>query len=317
MTGSGPVPAGISGNAARALQHPALPVAYALAALGYEPKAGLWSAAIRIHRSPVLAGDLLAYVEAGMPQPVYADKSPSSLFRPLPGGYTVASLVQDYGVTVTGAFLLASDLFADPGKARDLIDRFTREGYWVFDGKGMHVLKFPPIRDRMKVCPACDHMYPVTSSTCPSCGTQGTGSDDVGIEDVARFIDQFESVETIKLIEEPLPQKQAVKSSPVSETPLTGTPNAPAARPETAHVTTCPSCKAETPKGAKFCRHCGAAIAICPSCGAEISQGAKFCRSCGKSLGTGPAAVPVCPKCGNPLHPGKKFCVRCGATVED
>ena len=252
-----------------------------------------------------------------MPQPHHADKSPAFLFRSLPGGYTVASLVQDYGVTVTGGFLLASDLLADPEKARDLIDRFTREGYWVFDGKGMHVLKFPPVRDRMKVCSACDHVYPVTSSSCPSCGTHGAGSDDVGIEDVAKFINLVESVETIKPVEETLPLNQAPEVIPVQETTPPGTLPPSATGPQPAKITTCPSCKAEIPKGAKFCRLCGAAIILCSSCGAEIPKGAKFCRSCGKPQGPAPTAVPVCPKCGNPLHPGKKFCGHCGASLED
>src|SRR3984885_2438108 len=60
---------------------------------------------------------------------------------------------------------------------------------------------------------------------------------------------------------------------------------------------TCPSCAAEVPPGAKFCGQCGAPqTARCPACGAPASQSdQRFCLDCGAPLvpAAEPALVPT------------------------
>jgi len=67
---------------------------------------------------------------------------------------------------------------------------------------------------------------------------------------------------------------------------------------------------------------------ICPTCGAQNPPNARFCRKCGSQLaqpsgqpttpttiaGTGTSAR-VCPYCGSQLSPNAKFCPRCGARI--
>src|ERR1700685_1586793 len=59
---------------------------------------------------------------------------------------------------------------------------------------------------------------------------------------------------------------------------------------------TCPSCAAEVPPGAKFCGQCGAPqTARCPACGAQAGQSdQRFCLDCGAPLAAvlGPAPGP-------------------------
>jgi class 3 adenylate cyclase/tetratricopeptide (TPR) repeat protein len=51
---------------------------------------------------------------------------------------------------------------------------------------------------------------------------------------------------------------------------------------------TCASCRAENPAGARFCSECGAPLQqTCPSCGAEQPATAAFCSSCGFALREG------------------------------
>jgi adenylate cyclase len=48
---------------------------------------------------------------------------------------------------------------------------------------------------------------------------------------------------------------------------------------------TCPQCRAETPRTARFCAKCGARLRrACPQCGAEAPPTAKFCPECGTGL---------------------------------
>ena len=48
----------------------------------------------------------------------------------------------------------------------------------------------------------------------------------------------------------------------------------------------CPSCRAELSEPAKFCTHCGIALAQrCPGCGSSNAPGSKFCSECGTTLG--------------------------------
>ena len=49
----------------------------------------------------------------------------------------------------------------------------------------------------------------------------------------------------------------------------------------------CPHCQTENPGGARFCFHCGAALAPhCTNCEAELPAGAHFCMNCGQPVGT-------------------------------
>src|SRR5256714_8073415 len=49
--------------------------------------------------------------------------------------------------------------------------------------------------------------------------------------------------------------------------------------------TTCRSCGADNPAGARFCMSCGSSLArSCPTCGTEVPAGARFCMSCGNAL---------------------------------
>ncbi|HKN97277.1 MAG TPA: SPFH domain-containing protein [Pseudonocardiaceae bacterium] len=51
----------------------------------------------------------------------------------------------------------------------------------------------------------------------------------------------------------------------------------------------CGSCQAANPPGAKFCMHCGTAMAApavhCTACGTELPSGARFCGNCGTAVG--------------------------------
>jgi hypothetical protein len=71
----------------------------------------------------------------------------------------------------------------------------------------------------------------------------------------------------------------------------------------------CPSCRAETSDGKKFCGKCGAALDAaspaaerivpgalrCAACGSEVSPGKKFCGACGSSIGPPPEETRVEP----------------------
>jgi hypothetical protein len=53
----------------------------------------------------------------------------------------------------------------------------------------------------------------------------------------------------------------------------------------------CSACKAENPRGARFCEQCGVAMELrCPHCGAAAGPGARFCVACGQPLQ--PVAAP-------------------------
>lgn len=51
-------------------------------------------------------------------------------------------------------------------------------------------------------------------------------------------------------------------------------------------VVTCPACKNQNPKGAKFCSECGKKLAsnVCPKCKAKVPAKAKFCPECGTKI---------------------------------
>ena len=48
----------------------------------------------------------------------------------------------------------------------------------------------------------------------------------------------------------------------------------------------CPHCQTENPGGARFCFHCGVALAPrCTNCETELPSGARFCMNCGQPVG--------------------------------
>jgi class 3 adenylate cyclase len=48
----------------------------------------------------------------------------------------------------------------------------------------------------------------------------------------------------------------------------------------------CPTCRAASPPGGRFCAQCGASLAVvCSACGERAQPGAGFCSSCGSRLG--------------------------------
>ena len=59
-----------------------------------------------------------------------------------------------------------------------------------------------------------------------------------------------------------------------------------------------------------------AATVACPSCGAQLPADAKFCRECGAKIETPEAKENVCPECGAVIPEGGKFCGDCGAKIE-
>jgi ribosomal protein L40E/osmotically-inducible protein OsmY len=101
----------------------------------------------------------------------------------------------------------------------------------------------------------------------------------------------------------------------------------------------CEKCKANIPDVVKFCPKCGAKIEIakaqeiqtkkCPSCGAENPASAKFCKVDGynfQQAGEKPEERPMetekppnvllCPKCGTPHPLTSKYCRKDGASLQ-
>ncbi len=70
--------------------------------------------------------------------------------------------------------------------------------------------------------------------------------------------------------------------------PRKGEKKKPGKSAETAPGRRCESCSQPSPEGAKFCIHCGAALApreaVCAGCGEKLPQGARFCMACGKKV---------------------------------
>jgi RNA polymerase subunit RPABC4/transcription elongation factor Spt4 len=144
----------------------------AMLQLGYAPRRMLWDAALRMARSPDLASDMIAYVDAGMPPQDMTARTPVMLFRSLPGNYTVASLIRDFGFRPVGAFLLATDLVHDPQKTLALLKTFIEHGYWVMSPDGKHELRYPPVSGSFSRCPECDAVLFTNDPVCPECGTK-------------------------------------------------------------------------------------------------------------------------------------------------
>ena len=59
-----------------------------------------------------------------------------------------------------------------------------------------------------------------------------------------------------------------------------------------------------------------AATVACPSCGAQLPADAKFCRECGAKIEVPEVKENICPECGAVIPTGGKFCGDCGAKIE-
>jgi len=78
----------------------------------------------------------------------------------------------------------------------------------------------------------------------------------------------------------------------------------------------CPSCDRESPSDARFCMHCGSALArSCSSCGTELPNEARFRMQCGQAVtaaepvvATAPASLPEpTPRAYTPKHLADKI----------
>lgn len=75
----------------------------------------------------------------------------------------------------------------------------------------------------------------------------------------------------------------------------------------------CPECRTDNPRGARYCKHCGAAISPpseCPKCDTELPPDARFCPSCGAKLvgprpKTEPDSTPVVEEAENATQAAK------------
>ena len=209
------------------LNHPALPIARALAKLGYKPVSGILDAAKRMMRTPALAGDLILYADSGQPAINYKTSVPEILFRPLPHGYSVATLIHDFSFRPVGAFLLASDLIVRPDETKALLDRFARDGVWIVDSDGRHGHFSPP---------AAASARQVASEE-----TETGPSGEITPQDLVRFIERMEA-----------------RGLPESPKEASGTANSGSGS-VTAEVKRrfCPNCGIPLNAGKKFCPQCG------------------------------------------------------------
>lgn len=146
------------------------PLARALEDLGYKPEEALWPAALRMSRSPQLANDMVNYVRSGQPALEEGRPKPPQLLRRLPGGYTVASMIEKFLFNPAGSFLMASELFADEEKALSILERFIEEGYWKTLPDGTKALVELPIAQEYPTCPRCGRRWARDYEKCPRCG---------------------------------------------------------------------------------------------------------------------------------------------------
>lgn len=124
------------------------------------------AAAIRLMRVPELAEDFLVYAAS-------RDHGPfceAGLARPLPGGYTVASLVGDFAFSVHGAFLVAVELALNQDIGEALLNRYIERGYRVRQADGTSYRTYPPAAERYPACSRCGMRSMRTYDPCPRCG---------------------------------------------------------------------------------------------------------------------------------------------------
>ena len=80
---------------------------------------------------------------------------------------------------------------------------------------------------------------------------------------------------------------------------------------------TCPGCRQEVPREARFCPHCGHQILVfqqCTQCGSNLPADARFCFQCGRAVEAKPLSR-VCPKCGYDNLFSAAFCNQCGERI--
>src|SRR5262245_52682009 len=85
----------------------------------------------------------------------------------------------------------------------------------------------------------------------------------------------------------------------------------------------CPSCRAEIPRGKRFCMECGASMPVeCAYCGSLNPPNANFCGDCSSKLGSAKASAssPVSPPAVPPPSAERRqltvmFCDLVGSTA--
>jgi hypothetical protein len=73
---------------------------------------------------------------------------------------------------------------------------------------------------------------------------------------------------------------------------------------------TCPQCRHDNPRDAKFCSGCGGRLeAVCPECGYSNLPGGRFCNECGKPVAARAvaAATIVSPQSYTPRYLAEKI----------
>ncbi|ACB01158.1 MULTISPECIES: zinc ribbon domain-containing protein [Cyanophyceae] len=256
-------------------EHPLLPLATAIANLGYQPTSLLWNATQRMAQVPGLAQDLLAYVKAGSPPPDFSQQQPASLFKPLPGGYSVATLIRDYQFQAIGAFLIAVELSLRPDQGKALLNYFLHRGYWRTNTDGSRDLIFPPLTEQLPQCPQCRSRWFEDLPRCPSCGLVRRH---VTVEDGPLPLEELATMTQTQSVDQKVPAAIA-PNHPVSPTSVNRR---------------CAQCHHPLSQNSHFCPHCGAVVAVaaapiehpsaCPKCGHLARPGAKFCSHCGLNL---------------------------------
>lgn len=236
---------------------PWIPVALAFSSLGYRPESALRDAAARLLRAPDLAIDFLVF--AKQPDQVVdaVEGTPNSLFRPLPSGWTVYALMDNFALASTGAFLLAAEMIVNPAGVETLLTRIIHHGMVETREDGTRLLRYPPIRERLEACPQCGAPIFPPGKPCIECASDLSVEQQKPTEEEIEFF--FSLLDKI----EP-PKKQ------------------------------CISCGATLREGAAFCGECGKKVVqgltsinipTCSSCGQPLGVDAKFCGKCGVSTG--------------------------------
>ncbi len=246
-----------SPQAPQQIQNVLEPIAAALAALDYAPKDMVWNAALRMFQAPELAQDMIDYVYAGMPAPDFKKQTPPSLFRPLPGNYTVAALMRDFQFEAVGAYLMGAELTYNTAEAIGILNKFIEEGFRKTLPDGTRILVTLPIAEKYPLCPNCALRWTQSYETCPRCGYG--------------------------------PEERMIDEGQIPPRIMQTLPTRPPAAPELQ----CSRCGALMKAGTKFCGSCGASLgpavppaasALCSGCGQPLASGVRFCTRCGKAF---------------------------------
>ncbi|WP_024546547.1 zinc ribbon domain-containing protein [Picosynechococcus sp. NKBG15041c] len=256
-------------------EHPLLPLATAIANLGYQPIALLWNATQRMAQVPSLAQDLLAYVQMGSPPPDFSQQQPAMLFKPLPGDYSVATLIRDFQFQAIGAFLMAVELSLRPKQGQALLNYFLHRGYWRTNADGSRDLLFPSLTERLPQCPQCRSRWFEDLPRCSSCGFVRRH---VTVEDGPLPFDELAA------LLQTIPPDHKIAEAIAPNLPI----------PPGSVNRRCPQCHHPLSQNSRFCPNCGAVVT---ANAAPVDQTA------------------ACPKCGHPSRPGAKFCSHCGTNL--